>query len=72
MSAASFFTSHVSSPRRAIWPWTAWVGAMSTTVALLVSAGLEGHDWQVATVMGIAFAIAANVLALPRSVRSHA
>jgi len=49
-----------------------YVGVMATIVALLVSAVLEGYDWQVATVMGIALAIAGNVLALQRSVRSPA
>jgi drug/metabolite transporter (DMT)-like permease len=49
-----------------------YVGVMSTIVALLVSAVLEGYDWQVATLMGIALAIAGNVLALQRSVKSPA
>jgi drug/metabolite transporter (DMT)-like permease len=49
-----------------------YVGVMSTVVALLVSAVLEGYDWQAATVIGIALAAAGNVLALHRSVESPA
>jgi drug/metabolite transporter (DMT)-like permease len=50
----------------------AYVGVMSTVVALLVSAVLEGYDWTTATVVGIALAAAGNVLALHRSVESPA
>jgi drug/metabolite transporter (DMT)-like permease len=50
----------------------AYVGVMSTIVALLVSATLEGYDWTRATVIGIALAVAGNVLALHRSVNSRA
>ena len=50
----------------------AYVGVMATIVALLVSAALEGYDWQGATVVGIALAVAGNVLALQRSVKSRA
>jgi drug/metabolite transporter (DMT)-like permease len=50
----------------------AYVGVMSTIVALLVSATLEGYDWTRATVIGIALAVAGNVLALNRSVKSGA
>jgi drug/metabolite transporter (DMT)-like permease len=49
-----------------------YVGVMSTVVALLVSALLEGYDWKPATFVGIALAAAGNVLALHRSVESHA
>lgn len=48
----------------------AYVGVMSTIVALLVSALLEGYDWTAATFAGIALAAAGNVLALRRSVES--
>jgi drug/metabolite transporter (DMT)-like permease len=41
-----------------------YVGVMSTVVALLVSALFEGYDWRTATVIGIALAVAGNVLAL--------
>lgn len=41
-----------------------YVGVMSTVVALIVSAVFEGYDWRTATVVGIALAIAGNVLAL--------
>jgi drug/metabolite transporter (DMT)-like permease len=37
---------------------------MSTVVALIVSALFEGYDWRAATVVGIALAVAGNVLAL--------
>ena len=47
----------------------AYVGVMSTVVALLVSATIEGYDWTRATVIGIALAVAGNVLALHRSVK---
>jgi drug/metabolite transporter (DMT)-like permease len=50
----------------------AYVGVMSTIVALMVSAALEGYPWQAATVAGIALAIAGTVLALHRSVKSPA
>ena len=49
-----------------------YVGVMATVVALLVSAALEGYDWQMSTVAGIALAIAGNVLAMQRSVKSPA
>jgi drug/metabolite transporter (DMT)-like permease len=49
----------------------AYVGVMSTVVALLVSAVLEGYDWKAATVAGIALAIAGNAVALQRSVNSR-
>jgi drug/metabolite transporter (DMT)-like permease len=48
----------------------AYVGVMSTIVALLVSALLEGYDWTAATFAGIALAAAGNVIALRRSVES--
>ncbi len=50
----------------------AYVGVMSTIVALLVSATLEGYDWTRVTVIGIALAVVGNVLALNRSVKSRA
>jgi drug/metabolite transporter (DMT)-like permease len=50
----------------------AYVGVMSTIVALLVSAALEGYDWTAATAIGIALAVAGNVLAMNRSVESAA
>ncbi len=49
-----------------------YVGVMATVAALLVSTALEGYDWEMATVAGIALAIAGNVLALQRSVKSPA
>jgi drug/metabolite transporter (DMT)-like permease len=42
----------------------AYVGVMSTIVALLVSALFEGYDWRLETFAGIALAVAGNVLAL--------
>ena len=51
---------------------SAYVGVMSTIVALLVSAVLEGYDWKAATLAGIALAAAGNIVALQRSVNSHA
>lgn len=42
----------------------AYVGVMSTIVALLVSALFEGYDWRFATFVGIALAVGGNVLAL--------
>ena len=42
----------------------AYVGVMSTVVALLVSAAFEGYDWRLATFVVIALAVAGNVLAL--------
>lgn len=42
----------------------AYVGVMSTIVALLVSALFEGYDWRFATFVGIALAVTGNVLAL--------
>lgn len=50
----------------------AYVGVMSTIVALLVSAVLEGYDWRLATVAGIALAVAGNILALHGPVKSPA
>lgn len=55
----------------------AYVGVMSKIVALLMSALFEGHDWTTATLVGIALAVAGNVLALsgqnrPRLVESNA
>jgi drug/metabolite transporter (DMT)-like permease len=50
----------------------AYVGVMATVLALLVSTVLEGYDWTAATVAGIALAVAGNVLALQRSVKSPA
>lgn len=51
---------------------SAYVGVMSTVVALLVSALLEGYDWTLVTLAGIGLAVAGNVLALQRSVESPA
>lgn len=42
----------------------AYVGVMSTVVALLVSALFEGYNWRFDTVAGITLAIIGNVLAL--------
>jgi drug/metabolite transporter (DMT)-like permease len=42
----------------------AYVGVMSTIVALLISALFEGYDWRLATFVGIALAVGGNVLAL--------
>ena len=50
----------------------AYVGVMSTIVALLVSAALEGYDWKAATFAGIVLAVAGNIVALQRSVNSRA
>jgi drug/metabolite transporter (DMT)-like permease len=52
----------------------AYVGVMSTIVALLISALFEGYDWRLATFVGIALAVGGNVLALHggASVRSTA
>jgi drug/metabolite transporter (DMT)-like permease len=50
----------------------AYVGVMSTVVALVVSAALEGYDWSSATLIGVALAVAGNVLALRRSLESSA
>lgn len=47
----------------------AYVGVMSTIVALLVSAMFEGYHWRFATFAGIALAVGGNVLAL-QSTRS--
>jgi drug/metabolite transporter (DMT)-like permease len=49
---------------------SAYVGVMATVLALLVSAVFEGYDWRWATFIGIALAIAGNVLALRRASRS--
>lgn len=43
---------------------SAYVGVMSTVVALFVSSIFEVYDWRWATVLGIALAIFGNVLAL--------
>jgi drug/metabolite transporter (DMT)-like permease len=43
---------------------SAYVGVMSTVVALFVSSIFEAYDWRWATVFGIALAILGNVLAL--------
>ena len=51
---------------------SAYVGVMATIVALLVSVGLEGYDWEVATAVGIALAVAGNVIAMNRSLESPA
>lgn len=51
---------------------SAYVGVMSTVVALIVSALLEGYDWRLATFAGIALAVGGNVLALNRSLESAA
>ncbi len=45
----------------------AYVGVMSTIVALLVSALFEGYHWRLATFVGIALAVGGNVLALHSS-----
>jgi drug/metabolite transporter (DMT)-like permease len=45
----------------------AYVGVMSTIVALLVSALFEGYHWRLATFIGIALAVGGNVLALQSS-----
>ena len=42
----------------------AYVGVMSPVIALIVSALYEGFDWRLATVAGVALAVAGNVLAL--------
>lgn len=49
---------------------SAYVGVMATVLALLVSAVFEGYDWRWATVIGIALAVAGNVLALQPASRS--
>ena len=48
----------------------AYVGVMSTIVALLISALFEGYDWRLATFVGIALAVGGNVLALQAAPRS--
>jgi drug/metabolite transporter (DMT)-like permease len=50
---------------------SAYVGVMTTVVALFVSAALEGYNWQAATIIGFALAALGNVLALHRSVESR-
>jgi drug/metabolite transporter (DMT)-like permease len=51
----------------------AYVGVMSTIVALLISALFEGYDWRLATFVGIALAVGGNVLALQSGPRpAHA
>lgn len=42
----------------------AYVGVMSTLVALFVSTLFEGYDWRFVTFVGIALAVGGNVLAL--------
>lgn len=51
---------------------SAYVGVMATILALLVSALFEGYDWRLATFVGIALAVAGNVLAMgdPRTRRT--
>ncbi|MFN7888053.1 MAG: DMT family transporter [Betaproteobacteria bacterium] len=53
----------------------AYVGVMSTVVALVISTLFEGYDWRWTTAVGILLAVAGNVMALqrkPRSVESGA
>lgn len=45
----------------------AYVGVMSTIVALIISALFEGYPWRFATFVGIALAVGGNVLALHSS-----
>lgn len=45
----------------------AYVGVMTTVVALLISAVFEGYNWRLASVLGIALAVTGNVLALSGS-----
>jgi len=49
-----------------------YIGVMTPVVALLVSTWLEHFDWQTTTYLGVALALAGNVLALrqPRAARS--
>ena len=51
---------------------SAYVGVMSTVIALFVSTALEGYGWNAATALGIALAVTGNVFALHRSVESRA
>jgi drug/metabolite transporter (DMT)-like permease len=44
-----------------------YVGVMVPIVALLISAVLEGYDWQVLTLAGVAVSVAGNVLVLRRA-----
>lgn len=44
----------------------AYVGVMSTVVALFISTFFEGYDWRWTTAVGIALAVAGNALALKR------
>ncbi|MFN7569984.1 MAG: DMT family transporter [Betaproteobacteria bacterium] len=44
----------------------AYVGVMSTVVALLISTLVEGYDWRWTTAVGILLAVGGNVLALKR------
>lgn len=46
---------------------SAYVGVMATILALLVSAVFEGYDWRFATFVGVALAVAGNVLAMRRA-----
>jgi drug/metabolite transporter (DMT)-like permease len=49
---------------------SAYVGVMATILALFVSALFEEYDWRFATFVGIALAVAGNVLALQRASRT--
>lgn len=72
LGSALAFGAYFALLRRVGPARAAYVGVMSTIVALLVSATLEGYDWTRATVIGIALAVAGNVLAMHRSVNSRA
>ena len=72
LGSALAFGAYFALLRRVGPARAAYVGVMSTIVALLVSAALEGYDWTAATVIGIALAVAGNVLAMNRSVESAA
>jgi drug/metabolite transporter (DMT)-like permease len=53
----------------------AYVGVMSTVVALLISTAFEGYAWRWTTAVGVLLTVAGNALALrrkPRSVESFA
>jgi drug/metabolite transporter (DMT)-like permease len=49
---------------------SAYVGVMATILALFVSALFEEYDWRFATFVGIALAVAGNVLAMQRASRT--
>lgn len=72
LGSALAFGAYFALLRRVGPARAAYVGVMSTVVALFVSALLEGYDWTLATFVGIALAVAGNVLALHRSVESPA